>query len=73
MKKVLFWFIISIILTIMALIAVYFNNEPILIEMSNGGFKLEGSYFWPIVLVNAWTVRKFYKNRKLEKDRESSK
>lgn len=71
MKKSVFWFIVSIVLTILALVSIYFNSDVIAVSVSDWSFKLEGSFFLPIVLVNAWTIRKFYNNRNLEKDGQS--
>lgn len=71
MKKSVFWFIVSIVLTILALVSIYFNSDVIAVSVSDWSFKLEGSFFLPIVLVNAWTIRKFYNNRELEKDGQS--
>lgn len=65
MKKSGFWLMVSIVLTILALVSVYFNSDVIAISVSDWSFKLEGSFFLPIVLVNAWTIRKLYNNRKL--------
>lgn len=73
MKKSVMWLIISIFLTVLALTAVYFNRDVITVSVSEWSFKLEGSFFLPIVLVNAWTIREFYNNRKLEKGAQNDR